>query len=279
MAIRLLPELEAVPARELEFLGRYGRAAPWTQWKAQASDPRPKLVEDAVRLLETILAGAGVVEAASILGARTIADAEALSERIRSLAKSLTGLDPVATVEEHRAALRVQPAQPPSPDLDLGVVLQKVIWTARLLISMEVRHVEEWAEQLEMEAWGHRCRRAHDALRAFLRRTASRPDALATAVGRLYAQGRIGIDEAAGLLHMQVPDTLMLFEQAHFCRTPETIRLDDAERQGILERIREDRRRRSGRPDPSRDQLDRDVLANQRIEQVDARRWLHDDDA
>ncbi|MBP8301508.1 MAG: hypothetical protein KA020_14160, partial [Planctomycetes bacterium] len=69
-------------------------------------------------------------------------------------------------------------------------------------------------------------------------------------------------------------DLLAALEVNGFTRSPEIIALDDVHRNAILGRLRSDRLQRSGKPSLNRDLLTRDVIASQRIEDVDARRWL-----
>jgi hypothetical protein len=95
-------------------------------------------------------------------------------------------------------------------------------------------------------------------------------------VGRLYAGGDLEIYEAASLLDRTVPDAIALLEEGGYARAIDKIRLGAEDRHAILARVRADRERRAGRPAPSEERINRNVIASERIEGIDARAWLAD---
>lgn len=89
-----------------------------------------------------------------------------------------------------------------------------------------------------------------------------------------YVNGSITMDVAANLLGLSRSDLAAALESHGFARPPEVVALDDAHRAAILARLRAERMKRSGKSHLDSDLVARDVIATQRIEGVDARRWL-----
>jgi hypothetical protein len=94
------------------------------------------------------------------------------------------------------------------------------------------------------------------------------------AAGHAYAEGRLSIDEVAAVLAMGVPDAVALLEQQGFRRTVDGLRLTADKRAQRLRTIREDRIARAGATSARADWVAREVIASQRIEDIDARPWL-----
>lgn len=95
-----------------------------------------------------------------------------------------------------------------------------------------------------------------------------------TAAGHQYADGRVSVEEVAAMLDLEVPDAVALLEEHGFRRSVDGLRLAAEARRERLRRIREDRLARGGHPVLSIAYVVRDVIANQRIEGIDARAWL-----
>ncbi len=89
-----------------------------------------------------------------------------------------------------------------------------------------------------------------------------------------YANGSIELDVAAKRLGLDRANLVAAFECHGFSRPPATIELDPAHREALLARIRKERLARAGKASLDASLLVRDVVASQRIEGVDARRWL-----
>ena len=93
-------------------------------------------------------------------------------------------------------------------------------------------------------------------------------------LAREYALGHLTIGEIATLLERDVVDVLEAFERFGCGRTIDQIRLSESERMRILREIAEDRAARGGEPAYSRAAVARDTIASERLEGVDARRWI-----
>lgn len=100
------------------------------------------------------------------------------------------------------------------------------------------------------------------------------PPAL-VAAGTAYADGRLSVDEVAILLGITVPDAIAQLEEQGFRREVDDLRLNEAARRERLLAIRSERIARQGNhPEAKPDLVNRDVIASQRIEDIDARPWL-----
>lgn len=93
-------------------------------------------------------------------------------------------------------------------------------------------------------------------------------------VGRAYAEGRLSVNEVAALLERSVPDAVALLEKQGYRRTVDKLRLTQEEEARMLEKIRAERIARGGKPHVEKDLVQRDVIASQRIEGIDARPWV-----
>jgi len=96
------------------------------------------------------------------------------------------------------------------------------------------------------------------------------------AAGRAYAEGRLSIDEVAAVLGVVVCDAVALLQEQGFYRSVECLclRLSAESRREKLRAIREERLARAGEPRARPELIVRDVIASQRIEDIDARPWL-----
>jgi hypothetical protein len=94
-------------------------------------------------------------------------------------------------------------------------------------------------------------------------------------VGRAYAEGRLTLEDVSGILQVSPQDAVALLEKYSFCRSLDVITLSPTRRSERLRAIANDARASSTKGDsPSETLLDRDVIASQRIEGVDAHPWL-----
>jgi hypothetical protein len=134
--------------------------------------------------------------------------------------------------------------------------------------------IERTARGIDDPALAHRARSVYDALRAFVRR--HDPDHAETMriVGEQYRSGSLRIHDAAKLLGVSTSDAVFELEGDGFVRPLSAVRLDESERDAIYQRLRQQRRHRSGPPVVDEDLVDRDVIASERIEGVDARAWI-----
>ncbi|MCC7131770.1 MAG: hypothetical protein IT352_03945 [Gemmatimonadales bacterium] len=143
-----------------------------------------------------------------------------------------------------------------------------------ILESCPIEGLEHLAAMTREDVLGHRCRRAFDDLRSFVRRNDPRFSERLGLVGRKYAEGVLSIEDVGLILRLSTADAVAALELHGFQRRIEVIRLSHDERTARFGRMRADRLARNGEPifDPSF--VDRDVVASERIEGVDARPWM-----
>jgi hypothetical protein len=127
---------------------------------------------------------------------------------------------------------------------------------------------------LEEPRLAHRARCAYDALRAFVRRHDPERTEVMRIVGEQYQRGNIRLRDAATLLGMSTSDTVFELEQDGFGRAPSKITLVESERDAVYQRLRQRRLQRHTLSVVDPDLVDRDVIASERIEGVDARAWI-----
>lgn len=96
---------------------------------------------------------------------------------------------------------------------------------------------------------------------------------------REYARGHLTMSEIATLLGRDVVDVLQAFEDLGYSRTVDQIRLTESERARIVNTIATDRLARGGAPAYRRVEVARDAIASERIEGMDARRWIRRGDS
>lgn len=93
-------------------------------------------------------------------------------------------------------------------------------------------------------------------------------------VGEQYRRGNIRIREVAQLLDMSTSDAVFELEQDGYSRSLSAITLTNDEREAAYVRLRQRRAQRSEPPNVDQDLVERDVIASERIESVDARVWI-----
>jgi len=120
----------------------------------------------------------------------------------------------------------------------------------------------------------HRARSAYDALRAFVRRHDPERAEVMRIVGEQYQRGNIRIRDAARLLGLTTSDAVFELEQDGFGRAAPEITLTESERAAAYQRLRQRRLQRSTPPVVDPELVERDVIASERIEGVDARAWI-----
>ncbi len=122
----------------------------------------------------------------------------------------------------------------------------------------------------------HRAQTSHDALRAVLRRNDPAEKAKLKVAGNAYAMGRLSLGEVAVMLEMSESDTVFELERAGYVRSIETIvRCADETADADLARIAAGVAARGGKAPPvDPGHVRRDVVASQRIENIDARRTI-----
>jgi len=137
-----------------------------------------------------------------------------------------------------------------------------------------IEGLESLGKRFEEPGLAHRARNAYDALRAFVRRHDPNAAEVTRIVGEQYRRGHIALPEAARLLGLSSSDVVFELEQHGFSRPPSAILLNEEDREGAYRRLRQRRLQRTGPPVVDPDLVERDVIASERIEGVDARAWI-----
>lgn len=260
---------------EQDLKVRYIRASSRDPQACQQDD-RELLLRSAAAL-EVTLALAGFVEAAQEVGARSVSEVSIQIDRIRELARTHTGLDPIQVVA---TATGLHPATPPTdPSRVFDAPIDPLVRTAAAFAAWcPIDYLTRIAELRGMPQVGYRCQRALESLRAFVLRNTHEHESRRVIAGQAYAEGRLSIAEIATFLGERVDDAIFWLEEHGYGRSIDTIVLSDEKRRERLEKIRADRLSRQGRPTPSRERILSDTVASERLEGVDARGWLTADD-
>lgn len=143
-----------------------------------------------------------------------------------------------------------------------------------IVAECPIERLEAIGRRLDEPRLAHRARCAYDALRAFVRRHDPERAEVMRIVGEQYQRGNIRIRDAARLLGMSTSDAVFELEQDGFSRSPEQITLTEADREATFRRLRERRLLRVEPAAVDSDLVERDVIASERIEGVDARAWI-----
>jgi hypothetical protein len=244
-------------------------------------EPEPLTQDEGVDLLagsasflELGLLLVGVTEAAAMCGVQSVDELTSSAQRVLTLAQGLTGLNIERVLKEQLGYFQ-QGAEGPAPrELDPKTAHENLIWQAQsVVVSCPIVALERLSQATHRPDLGHRCRMAWEALRAAVRRSSAPDDPRVDTLGVAYAEGRLTFQELVTLMAMRPEDVVALLEQRGYVRPVEKIRsAPDLQRR--LQAAKDDRKRRNGLPDPRPALLAREVVATQRIENVDARPWV-----
>jgi len=220
-------------------------------------------------LLRAMLAAACAIEVLEPyrLGGEEPPEATELTSRIATKC----GFDPL---EAAREALRLIPTPAPSQTgiPSLAFVLREV---RSALTSCPIADIESMAREHDLAARAHECRLAYDGLRAFVRRVDPELQARVRIVGEVYQLGAMSTEQVAIVLECSPADAAAELEAHGYARPLEVIRLEEPRRAQLLAAIRRQRQNdpRAWRS-PTEDETARHAIASERIEGIDARRWL-----
>jgi len=230
-----------------------------------------ELIQRSARYLEMLLVVGCTYEVLDERGS-VATEEEGWPDVVRSRVQEISGLDPIKVTREARQYLL---PSGPLPKTTPPVALRAVVRSVRAIIeSCPIDDLEALAAHIGCEAWGHRCRVAYTGLRAFVQRNDPGQRNRLKVIGRVYMTGEMDIDEVALLLGVDSPDAAALLEQHGYARPLGVITLSEEERERRYNAIREDRLNRRGATEPFAERSSRDVVASERIEGVDARRWV-----
>lgn len=233
-----------------------------------------EILTRSVRFLEQRRAIAGIAEAFHRLDIRTSAEFESRSSEAILLARHLTRIDPIEILARDDGFVLAarnagQALQTRLPDDFLRGIVRGM---QSLLAICPIEQLVVIGTQLGRTDEGHRCRLSYDWLDRFIRRHSSGIDPTRDIVGQAYADGRLEVHEASSLLMMHISDAVAWLEDHGFARDIALTQLDEDERSAVLAEMRRDRM--AGTRPVREEIIDRDVIASQRIEDVDARPWI-----
>ncbi|MDQ6926874.1 MAG: hypothetical protein M3154_11660 [Candidatus Eremiobacteraeota bacterium] len=243
----------------------------WTRWAGV-------LAHSSARYLELLLASVCLWEELAAAWATSVEVYVAVrgAEALRAAVCARSGLDPVAVADNARDFLTpavLQEAQAHAGDGRISAdALVRVVRAQ--LDACPIRDVQAAAAAAGHDAWGWRAVAACNGLRLFLLRNDPAVRTRVDAIGELYQIGRLTTTQVTELLGMDQSDTIALLELAGYARAPQAIALPENERAVRLGAIRADRLRRAGTASDFGRYVDRAVVASERIEGVDARRWI-----
>lgn len=234
---------------------------------------RTEFFELTAAFVEVLAFGLALSEVAQVRGASRWEDLMAGSNWIEDVGVA-TGISP----EQFSASVGVLTARVSTEDLPPPTLDQTMQVTRRAadqwLRFFPVNEVSKLAHSAGLGDLAHRINVAFEQLSAIHRRMHLPETDTFRIVGMAYVKGEIELHLAARVLGLSRPDLLAALESHGFARPLETISLSQPQRDAILGRLREDRARRTGKPSFDAALVARDVVASQRIEGVDARRWM-----
>ena len=231
----------------------------------------PRLVEQSAHFLEVLLVGAFLHEELAREGCASHDVSAAMVEELRTRTLAMYGLDIQTVAEEAREHLGIVNSEGAGFSLSVDAVVRLM---ESVLEICPIDHIEELASKLSLEDRGHRCRVAYDGIKTFVFRNSSRQRDRISVIGRAYVDGHMSIGDASTLLDLHPVDVVPLFESHGFKRGIDQMTLSGEQRNQMFSAMREDRVQRNGAIEWTRETVARDVVASERIESVDARRWI-----
>ena len=234
------------------------------------------LVRGSVFPLEMALIGACSIELAHDRQLGTPRDFEQDPTFFEDLRRRVRIDDLEAVIDEYADRIAALADSAPNTAENAAVPLATAVrYAKKMVAACPITLIEQAAETTKLEKLGHRCRVAFEGLRAFIRRADPERRERLSVLGQLYAEAKISLSEVAKVLDVERADAIAELEEAGHWRAPEALVLEsDEERVALLAKVREDRLRRGGAPEPSDERAARSVIASSRIESVDARRWI-----
>ncbi len=239
------------------------------------------VLERSARSLEFMLVIAAYNEVVVECGIKTFADFKMQTDRLLGLVRHSTGLDPMSVIRASRPLFSAEVLERVPNDNDRAPPdMQGVLREGNAtLAACPIEELEEVSRRLSLEQVGHRCRHAYDALTALLRRNDPSCDRARKVIGLAYSEARLSLAEAAAAMQLSLPDAIVFLEEHGYARPLKSIELAEEFRTARYEAMRRDRFARAGAvPHDAPSLVVRNVIANQRIEGVDARRWVRRDD-
>jgi len=235
-------------------------------------EPPQQLLRKSAASLEMLRLIFGVWEIARARGVSWLALSPAFIEAIEPELIERLQLDPEQVAAEFFACFGPPPSPPPQVVEPSPEALSRALRSA--LEQIPIEQLEALAARYGLEPTAHRCRVAYDELRAFARRVDPGQQEQLRVAGEAFARGALSVEEVATLLGVHPVDAAALLESHGYYRSLDVLTLSDDARSEHLARIRRDRLARAGRPAATVESIGRDTVASERIEGIDARRWI-----
>ena len=163
----------------------------------------------------------------------------------------------------------------PPPKSDALPQLDKLVQAVGSFVgAFPIKELVELGTHVGLQELSARCQVAHDALSRFIKRNDPLMDQRLNIAGPAYASGQISLEDVAHVIELSIPDTVALLEEYGYARPVEHFSLTSESRATLFGRLREDRLKRSGKPNATSSAVVRDAIASQRIEDIDARPWI-----
>jgi hypothetical protein len=237
-----------------------------------------ELLDASARVLEAMLATACYLEARDDLGIETLEEAVKRIDELVGRVRALCGLELFGAVAAAKDLFEETEEFPSSQQAQSLLPVRSAIRMAKSVIeACPIDYLENVGRRVSgIASLSHRCRVAYDGLGAFVRRQAGDRITLERVkiAGRLYVAGSAELRDVATLLDVNPETAIWLLEQHGFCRPLDTVQLTADQRVQLLGRVRADRLNRNGEPRASERYVARDAIASERIEGIDARRWI-----
>lgn len=242
--------------------------------RAPASEPDPlRILRAGTAWLELFYLSAVFWEYVHQHGIRTL---DQLHPHVAELDRHARAVfpDPAAVAQDIADILGELPSEDLPRDWPTMEWSQVVRSFDAIVAECPIDRFEGLGRLLNQPSLAHRARCAYDALRAFVRRHDPERAEVIRIVGQQYQRGNVRIHDAARLLGMSTSDAVFQLEQDGFGRAPSEIALTESEREAVYQRLRQRRLRRDMSPVADPELVERDVIASERIEGVDARAWI-----
>jgi hypothetical protein len=236
------------------------------------AEPPLSLLEKSAVVLETLVLVAAIHEALAVRGRRWSELSPAVVEEIDPIVQERSGLDPETVFADFVRLFGKPQSQPARVDIAEDMLVRALRGAVE---QCPIDYLEEIARPIGRERFGHRCRIAYDAIRAFVRRHDPAQQEQLRVAGEAFKAGKLSLIEVAKLLEVHPVDAVALLEEHGYDRSLATLALTDEEREAVYSRMRADRLARRGEPAWTHESVARETVASERIEGVDARRWIH----
>jgi hypothetical protein len=236
------------------------------------SEEARQIVRGATALIEILYVSAVCIESAHRCGVTTLRQMTTCGGEIFRMVHSLTSLPTMNVVQENAKLIQqMEQISKPQPE-DLIPELSGVVSSACAMErTFPEKELTELATRFGIHEYGARITFALDGIRRLITRNDPLVDQRMRTLGPEYVAGELTLDQVAGVLGLNIPDTVARLEDCGFARPVEHVALTEHARDELYAELR--KMRAQGVPSGAR-RVMRDVIATQRIEGIDARVWI-----